>query len=87
MRLVPTNEVFQLSMQWDFHINPQLFNLTLRTSQEIKSHLKKQSLPKAHIYLKDRNLHHRYAYYFVLTKNKGIKHDILEARSYFPSFV
>lgn len=74
--------ILWISRQWVCHINLYIFSLTLRTTHEINPHVKKQLIANVNLYLKDGNLHHKYARAFVLNIGGGSKRDILEARIY-----
>lgn len=48
--------------------------------QGIDPYVKNQFLAKVHKYLKDKNLHHKYACAFVLSTDGRTQHDNLEVR-------
>ncbi|KAH9314048.1 hypothetical protein KI387_022675, partial [Taxus chinensis] len=87
LRLASATAVLRLSMQWDSHVTPQLFHLTLRAAQDVCPYVRKQFLAKVHRYLKDRTLDIKYACAFILSTPVSTRHEILEARQYLAQFI
>eukprot|EP01018_Ginkgo_biloba_P037003 Gb_06732 [translate_table: standard] len=88
LRLAAAKAVLRLSRQWDSHVTPQLFHLTLRIGQDAHPHVRKEFLAKVHRYLKERSLNHKYACAFVLSIPGLTEPDLAEqVRQYLVEFI
>ncbi|KAL5199789.1 hypothetical protein ABZP36_020992 [Zizania latifolia] len=85
LRLAAAKAVLRLSRQWDHKVPVDMFYLTLRTSHDDFSEVRKLFLSKVHQYIKERALDAKYACAFLLgiddyrsLQYEEVKHNLIE---------
>ncbi|KAL5214728.1 hypothetical protein ABZP36_003880 [Zizania latifolia] len=85
LRLAAAKVVLCLSRQWDHKVHVDMIYLTLRTSHDGFSEVRKLFLSKVHQYIKERALDAKYAYAFLLgidgyrsLQYEEFKHNLIE---------
>ncbi|KAF6160789.1 hypothetical protein GIB67_035990 [Kingdonia uniflora] len=87
IRLAAAKSVFQIARKWDFHILPQIFQLTVLKTKDPSSLVRREFLDKVHKLVKERSIPIRYACTFALAASDCLQDMQADSLRYMAEFI
>ncbi|KAF6152763.1 hypothetical protein GIB67_004592 [Kingdonia uniflora] len=87
IRLAAAKSVLQIARRWDFHISPQIFQLTVLKTKDPSSLVRREFLDKVHKLVKERSIPIRYACTFALAASDCLQDMQADSLRYMAEFI